>query len=509
MTEPPAGAPPELRRTLTLRDLVLLNVVAVLSIRWLATSAAAGPSSLVLWICAALFFFVPQGLAVADLSARFPDEGGIYSWTKRAFGESHGFLCGWCYWINNILYYPSLLLSGAVIATYAFGLGESGLGDRWSYVLPVTLGAMWLAVWLNLVGLNVGKWLQNVGAIGSYLPGLAIVVLGIVAVFTRAPANRFTAASMTPDLSKIPELNLWASIAFAFAGLELSATLGGEIRDPRRMLPRSILLAAPFIAVVYVAGTGAILWLVPQKNVNLVSGVLQGISAGVQGLGPAVALVVPLAAAANALGNIGCVGAWIAGCARVAFVVGLDRYVPPAFGRIHPRWGTPYIAILVQAALSTVFLFISVLGKGTTVERAYLILLDTMILIYFIPYCYMFLTYLAFGLGRRTASDGPPANGRESAPLPAGGLGMVARPGASLGSLRTLVVGAVGLAVTVFAMVVAAVPPPGTPDPWVFELKVVGGSGAFVAAGALLYWRAARAAARTPAVVAAGAEQGV
>jgi glutamate:GABA antiporter len=489
MSDPPASAtPPELPRTLTLRDLVLLNVVAVLSIRWLATSAAAGPSSLVLWVCAGLFFFVPQGLAVADLAARFPEEGGIYAWTKRAFGEGHGFLCGWCYWINNVLYYPSLLLSGAVIATYAFGMGGSGLGGRWIYVLPAALGAMWLAVWLNVVGLRVGKWLQNIGAIGSYLPGIVIVVLGVVALVTRPPANAFTPATLTPDLSKIPELNLWASIAFAFAGLELSATLGGEIRDPRRMLPRSIFLAAPLIALIYIAGTGAILWMVPQKDVNLVSGLLQGISAGAQGLGPIVAWVVPLAAAANALGNLGCVGAWLTGCARVAFVVGLDRYVPPAFGRIHPRWGTPYIAILVQAALSTIFLSVSVLGKGTTVEKAYLVLLDTMILIYFIPYCYMFLAFLVFGVGRRAGGQAGRRAGGQAGSVPG-------QP------LRTLVVGVIGLAVTIFAMAVATIPPPGTSDPWLFELKVLGGAGAFVATGGLLYWRAARVAARTLAGV--------
>jgi glutamate:GABA antiporter len=467
MTDPGGPPTPELPRALTLRDLVLLNVVAVLSIRWLAASAATGPSSLALWLCAALFFFIPQGLAVADLSARFPDEGGIYAWTKRAFGEGHGFLCGWCYWINNVLYYPSLLLSGAVIATYAFGMGDSGLGDRWTYVLPVTLIAMWLAVLLNVMGLRIGKWLHNVGAVGSYLPGVVIVALGVVAVLTRPPANPFTPATLTPDLSKISELNLWAAIAFAFAGLELSATLGGEIRDPRRTLPRSVLLAAPLIVLVYVAGTGAILWLVPQKDVNVVSGLLQGVAAGAKGLGPIVAWVVPFAAAANALGNLGCVGAWLTGCARVAFVVGLDRYVPPAFGRIHPRWGTPYVAILVQAALSTIFLFVSVIGKGTTVGRAYLVLLDTMLLVYFIPYCYMFLTFLVFGVGRR-----------------AGAADLPRRP------LRTLVVGVCGLAVTIFAMVVATIPPPGTTEPWLFELKVLGGAAAFVAAGGLLYWRA-------------------
>ncbi len=438
MTAAGGVEPPELPRTLTLRDLVLLNVVAVLSIRWLATSAAAGPSSLVLWVCAALFFFIPQGLAVADLSARFPDEGGIYRWTKRAFGEGHGFLCGWCYWINNVLYYPSLLLSGAVIATYAFGLGDSGLGERWTYVLPVTLVAMWLAVLLNVLGLRIGKWLHNLGAIGSYLPGIVIVGLGVVAVLNRPPANPFTPATLIPDLSKISELNLWAAIAFAFAGLELSATLGGEIRDPRRMLPRSIFLAAPLIVLVY------------------------------------------------ALGNLGCVGAWLTGCARVAFVVGLDRYVPAAFGRVHPRWGTPYVAILVQAALSTIFLLVSVVGKGTTVEKAYLVLLDTMILVYFIPYCYMFLTFLVYGVGKR-------ADGGSGAEPPR-------RP------VRTLLVGVSGLAVTIFAMIVAVIPPPGTTEPWLLELKVLGGATGFVAAGGLLYWRARRVAAAAPLTVRVGQE---
>src|SRR6478672_10254950 len=139
-TAAPATDHPTLPRALDLRDMVLFNVVAVVSLRWFATAAAAGPSSITLWVLAGLFFFLPQGLAVSDLSARYPDEGGIYAWTKRAFGEGHGFLCGWCYWINNVLYYPSLLLSGAVIATYAFGMGNSGLGDRLTYVLPVALG---------------------------------------------------------------------------------------------------------------------------------------------------------------------------------------------------------------------------------------------------------------------------------------------------------------------------------------------------------------------------------
>ena len=108
---PPAATTIELPRSLGLRDLVLLNVVGIVSLRWLATSAAAGPSVLSLWVLAALLFFLPLGLAVSDLSARYPHQGGVYAWTKTAFGEGHGFLCGWCYWVNNLLYYPNLLIA--------------------------------------------------------------------------------------------------------------------------------------------------------------------------------------------------------------------------------------------------------------------------------------------------------------------------------------------------------------------------------------------------------------
>ena len=106
----------KLVRALKLRDLILFNLVAVLGLRHLGTTAKFGPGSLLMWLIAAVFFFIPQGLAVSELSSRFPKEGGIYFWTKRALGEGHGFLCGWCYWINNVLYYPNLLISAAVIA---------------------------------------------------------------------------------------------------------------------------------------------------------------------------------------------------------------------------------------------------------------------------------------------------------------------------------------------------------------------------------------------------------
>src|SRR5438309_3238372 len=237
MTAETTQTTPRLVRALKLRDLVLFNLVAVLGLRHLGTTAKFGPGSLLMWLIAAVFFFIPQGLAVMELSSRFPKEGGIYFWTKRALGEGHGFLCGWCYWINNVLYYPNLLISAAVIATFVFAKSETGLSDNWVYVLPMTLGTLWIAVLINIVGLGTGKWLQNAGGVGTYIPGLILIVLGAVSWFGgHASANPVTTQNIAPDLFHLSGLNLWASIAFAFAGLELSSSLGGEVKEPRRTL---------------------------------------------------------------------------------------------------------------------------------------------------------------------------------------------------------------------------------------------------------------------------------
>ena len=207
MTTKTTQTSPTLVRALRLRDLILFNLVAVLGLRHLGTTAKFGPGSLLMWLIAAVFFFIPQGLAVVELSSRFPKEGGIYFWTKRALGEGHGFLCGWCYWINNVLYYPNLLISAAVIATFIFGKGGSGLSDNWAYVLPMTLGTLWIATLINIVGLGTGKWLQNAGGVGTYVPGLILILLGVYGAMTAPPANEFSVATLKPDLNNVPALN--------------------------------------------------------------------------------------------------------------------------------------------------------------------------------------------------------------------------------------------------------------------------------------------------------------
>jgi amino acid transporter len=469
MTTETTQTTPQLVRALKLRDLVLFNLVAVLGLRHLGTTAKFGPGSLLMWVIAAVSFFIPQGLAVIELSSRFPKEGGIYFWTKRALGEGHGFLCGWCYWINNVLYYPNLLISAAVIATFIFGKSGSGLTDSWAYVLPVTLGVLWIAVLMNIVGLGTGKWLQNAGGVGTYIPGLILILLGVYGAMSAPPANELSLATLKPDLKNLPALNLLASIAFAFAGLELAPTMADEVENPRRNLPRSIFISAPLIAVAYVVGTAAVLWCLPNKDINVVSGFLQAIKAGADNISPTLGWVAPLCAALYSIGNLGSMGAWLIGPARVAFVIGLDRYFPKAFGAVHPRWHTPYVAILIQATLATLFLLLSVLGKSTNIEDVYLILLDTQILIYFIPYLYLFVVFLIHRRRSQNSTD------------------VVLTLGGSIGGWLT---GLSGMLVTLFAMIISTIPPPDMGDSLLFRLKVIGGALGFILIGGLIYWRA-------------------
>src|SRR5215470_50686 len=157
-----------LRRVLTFRDLFLFYLVTGFSLRWIATAAAAGPSALVIWLVAALGFFVPLVFTVLELSSRYPEEGGIYVWSKRAFGPFAAFMTGWTYWGSNLPYFPGLLYFAAANALFIGGPSWQRLSSSSMYFVVVSLAGLAIVVALNLVGLSVGKWLNNIGAIASW-----------------------------------------------------------------------------------------------------------------------------------------------------------------------------------------------------------------------------------------------------------------------------------------------------------------------------------------------------
>ena len=440
----------ELKRVMGFWDVVLLLVAAVVGLRWISTAAAAGPSALVIWLVAFVAFFVPLAVTVIDLSARYPEEGGLYVWVKRAFGDFPGFMAGWMYWTSNLSYFPALLYFAAANALFIGGSSWMGLADSAPYFIAVSLGGLALALWLNVVGLGVGKWLHNAGGLGTWIPIGLLVAMGAVALARFGPATPIAAGDLVPSTNR-SDIILWSTIAFGFAGLETASMMSEEIVDAGRTIRRAIITAGAIITAIYVLGTAAILLALPAGQVSSLAGFMQA----VQGTGERVGL--PAAAAVVAvlitIGNLGGVGAWLAATARLPFVAGLDKKLPPAFGRLHPRWGTPHVSLYVQVAGAAVFV---VLGQaGSSVQGAYDILVNIGVISYFIPYLLLFAAMIKLSPGR---------------PL--------ARALAVLGFLVTLV-----------SIVLAALPPEDAGDPGLVVGKVVGSCAGLLLLGALLYAR--------------------
>src|SRR5262245_43108495 len=338
----------DLRRAMGFRDLVLFYLVTALSLRWIATAAAAGPSSIVIWILGCLAYFVPLTLCVLELSSRYPEEGGMYLWSKKAFGEFAGFMTGWMYWTANLPYYPGLLYFAAGNALFVGGERWQYLSTNSAYFIIVALAGLLLGFVLNLIGLNVGKWLHNVGALGTWLPASMLMVMGLAAWFRFGSATRFSGALLpSADLKNI---FFWSTVAFAFGGVEGASTMGDEIHHARRNIPRALLAAGVIITFVYVAATFSVLTSLPADDVSGLQGFMQAMSkvADRIGLEP----VAPFAAILVTVSSIGGVSAWFAASSRLPFVAGVDKFLPPAFGRVHPRWQTPYVAMAVQAVLA-------------------------------------------------------------------------------------------------------------------------------------------------------------
>jgi amino acid transporter len=459
----------QLRKTMGFWDVLLFNIATVLGPRWIAAAGHNGTSSISLWVLAAVFFFVPGALVINELSSRFPDEGGLYSWSKEAFGPFHGFVAGWTYWIYTVFYFPGLLLASASMSAYIVGGRGAALAQDRTFLLTVSLAMLVVAVLLNIVGLNVGKWLQNAGGVGTYVPLLMLAGIAAIVCWRHGSATHFTLANMMPTWNW-DTVNFWSQIAFAFTGLELVSAMSEEIRDPRRTLPRAVFGAGALIALMYIAGTFAILSLVPAADLDPQSGVFHAIAVGSATL--KLGFLGMLAAILVTAGNSGGVGSTVAGIARVPFVVGIDRYLPAAFGKIHPRWKTPHISILVQASISGAILLVSQVNETT--RGAYQFLIDAAIILYFIPFLYMFAAVIKLSR-RKDRNENPHA---------------VLVPGGIAG---VWICGGLGFIVVLVGIFVSLVPPGDSSDKLGFEMKLVAGTVVSVLIGLVLYWRGARA----------------
>jgi amino acid transporter len=378
-------APPVLKRGIRFRDLVPLYVVIVLSVRWTATAANAGPSILLVWVAAVTCFFIPLAATVMELSSRHPEEGGIYVWTREAFGDFSGFICAWAYWMSNLPFFAAVLYFGAASALFAFGDHARSLNGIPLYYMGFAI--FWLAVitLLNIRGVETGKWLNNICSLGAILPLTTLVLLGTASYWRFGPAVHVTKASLIPHWS-LDNAVFWSSVFFAFSAIEAASAMGDEIQNPRKTIPWALLAAGIILATGYIAGTAAFVFTLPAEAVGGPDGFVNGIHLLAQRLGVGwllapMALLVALNAVGGAAGNL-------SSTSRLPFVVGVDRYLPPAFGWIHPRYRTPWVAIATYGAAGVV---VAILGQaGTTVRGAYNVLVSMSVITLFLPYLFVF-----------------------------------------------------------------------------------------------------------------------
>ena len=463
-TGAPAGASTDQTvrhvRVLGLRDLVLFYIVTGISLRWIATAAAAGPSSIVVWVMAWAAFYIPLALSVVELSSRYPHEGGLYVWSKRAFGDFAGFISAWTYWTSNLPYFPAILYFAASNALFIGGPRWESLASNRLYFLGFSLLGLMLPTVLNVLGLNLGKWLNNLGAIGMWLPVTLVIALGLVSWHRFGSATHFTRVSLVPSF-QLKDLLFWASLAFAFGGCEAASFMAEEIKEPRRNIPPALLAGGAVVTLLYILGTVFVLLAVPSREVSEIQGLIQALSITGRHLG--VLWVVPVCALLISLSNLGASSAYLAATARLPFVAGIDRYLPPAFGRLHPRYKTPDVAIWTQGIAGMLFI---ILGQaGTSVKGAYDVLVSMGIITYFIPYLFVFASLIV--VQREPA-------GADVIRVPGGKR--VARP-----------LAVVGFATTTFAILLSVLPSADEPNKVLAVGKIVGLTALLIGVGVLLY----------------------
>jgi amino acid transporter len=274
---------------------------------------------------------------------------------------------------------------------------------------------------------------------------------------------------MTPSL-RFNDIIFWSVLTFAFGGCETASFMAEEIKNARRTIPLALFVAGITIAFCYIVGTVCVLLALPSSEVSSLQGLVQAIAKTADRVG--LPWFLPIAAFLIALSNIGASGAYLAAVARLPFVAGIDRYLPASFGALHPRWGTPWVALLTQAVIGAVFIFLG--QAGTSVKGAYDVLVSMGVITYFVPYLYLFAAM--FKLQREPA-----------------GAGVIRVPG---GKPAAYLLSVVGFLTTSLTIALSVLPPADEPNKPLAVLKVVGGCGALLLIGVGLYWLGRRRARR-------------
>ncbi|MEM7175155.1 MAG: APC family permease [Chlamydiota bacterium] len=372
-------------RSLNIFLLAMINVSAICSIKNWPLTAEYGFSSLFYFLAAGLFFFIPVSLVSAELATGWPQRGGVYIWIREAFGHRIGFLSAWLLWVENVVWYPTIL--SFIAGTIAFSINPD-LANHAGYMFIVIFISFWAVTLINLLGMKISGWVSSLGAIlGTFIPGAAIIVLGISWIAQGNPSYiAFTWDAFIPSLGSPAQLSLLAGVLLGFAGMEMSAVHAREVKHPQRDYPRAILLSAMIIITLSILGTLAIAIVIPQREISLVSGSMAAIDHFLTAYHWEV--LTPIVSFLIALGALGTVSTWAAGPSKGLLAAAQDGDFPPVLHRINKN-NMPVALLILQGIiisfLSAVFLFMP------NVNSSFWILLVLASQLYLIMYILMFL----------------------------------------------------------------------------------------------------------------------
>jgi glutamate:GABA antiporter len=375
-----------LRKELGLFDLVLAQILIVIVPDYIGTAVKAGTSHVVFWVIAVLTFFVPLAAVVIHMSRLLPMEGGLYEWARIAFGDQIGFFVAWNLWLYVILY---VALGGLVTVSSAPYIipGAAWVATSKGLIVTSLVAVIGATMWIAARGLNIGKWVSNVGAIAFLITLTALIATPFLDMW------RGTLAGYHPLRLVAPPLNLFSLSVFskmtfgALTGFEYVAVFAGECRDPKRHLPRSVWLTGPIIALIYILATSSILAFVPPSAEDVVAPIPQALSRGLGkfGLG---GIILPPAVLFIFINYFATFCAFFTVSTRLPMVAGWDHLVPEWFSRLHPRYKTPLNSILFLGAVTMAVALAALIGVGR--EESYELLLTWSFTFYGLAYVALF-----------------------------------------------------------------------------------------------------------------------
>lgn len=358
----------QMKKSLGVFSLVMINIIAVDSLRSLPFSASYGLSLVFYYVLAALVFFLPISLIVAELATGWPNKGGIYVWVKEAFGERWGFAVIWLQWIYNVVWYPTIL--AFIAATCAYVIHPS-LADNKIYLVASVLVVFWASTLINCFGMRLSSHISSLCAIfGTLLPMLFIITLGIIWVMNHQPLQiQFTKAQLFPKVIDFGQLSFLLAILFGLVGMEMSASHADEVKSPEKSFPRAISLSTIIIFVSLVLSSLAIALVVPTTQLNIVTGLIQAFSLFFNSYH--LFWMTPIIAVLIVVGGIGSVAAWVIGPTKGLLIAAIDGNIPKFFAKIN-RHGAPIVLLISQAVLCTLLCIVFLLMP--TVSSSYWVL---------------------------------------------------------------------------------------------------------------------------------------